>query len=364
MRSIGLLMFVLLFSFSLSKTTWQDLKGYDFAQYTTEYNKVYPNENEYKERRIIFEHNLATILAHNSDTSSTWKMGANHLTDRTNAEFRKLLGYRRQEITSSNYQSPYVPKDVSLSSAPPSVDWREKGVISDVKDQGQCGSCWAFGTAETVESYYALKTGQLHVLSEQQILDCTPNPDDCGGTGGCGGGIADIAYEKIIALGGLASEWTYPYVSYFGSDFDCHFKGIPPVAKLKGYTKLPSNHYASVIDALGSGPLVVNVDASDWHSFETGVFTGCNQNNSDINHVVELVGYGTDPKNGDYWLVRNSWTPSWGEGGYIRLARSSTVQCADDTSPGDGTGCNGGPSVVSVCGACGILYDASFPVIA
>jgi len=353
-----------------AKTTkWYDLKqkNYDFSHYVSEYKKVYSNSNEYNIRKSIFEANLATILAHNADPFSSWKMGVNHLTDRTEEEYNKLLGYKRQSHT-PKYQTAYVPKRAAERSALPAyVDWREKGIISDVKDQGQCGSCWTFGTAETVESYNAIATGQLAVLSEQQILDCTPNPNDCGGTGGCGGGITDIAYEKIIDMGGLASEWTYPYTSYFGDAFDCHFDAntTNPVATLKSYVKLPPNQYEPVMEALATvGPLAINVDASSWQFYETGVFTGCNQTNSDIDHVVQLVGYGTDDKYGDYWLIRNSWTPAWGEVGYVRIVRSSTAQCTPDTTPQDGTGCNGGPSQVTVCGACGILYDTSYPVIA
>jgi len=200
-------------------------------------------------------------------------------------------------------------------------------------------------------------------LSEQQILDCTPNPDDCGGTGGCGGGTPELAYAQIIKSGGLASEWTYPYTSYFGSAFSCQSKS--KVAMLKGYTKLPSNEYEPIVNHLATvGPLAINVDASSWSAYESGVFNGCNQVNPDIDHVVQLVGYGTDTKlNMDYWLVRNSWSPSWGEDGYVRLYRTSSKRCGWDTRPQDGTGCNGGPTEVNVCGTCGLWYDTSYPVV-
>lgn len=316
-------------------------------------------------RKAIFDANLAKIRVHNENPSASWKMGVNHFADITDEEYTKMLGYRRTPHT-PKYEIPFVPKN-KVSADPTFVDWRQKGVVTDVKDQGNCGSCWSFATAEVIESHNAIATGQLSVLSEQQVLDCVPNTNDCGGVGGCGGGIPEIAYDQIVEMGGLASEWTYPYISYFGANETCHFQTTTtkPVAVLKGYTKLPSNQYQPVIDTLATvGPLAINVDASAWRFYESGVFTGCNQTDSDIDHVVLLVGYGTDPKLGDYWTIRNSWTPVWGEVGYIRIARSSTVQCTPDTQPGDGTGCNGGPSVVSVCGACGILYDVSYPVIA
>jgi len=203
-------------------------------------------------------------------------------------------------------------------------------------------------------------------FSEQQILDCTPNPNDCGGTGGCGGGTAELAMAQIIQMGGLSSEWTYPYLSYFGQNYKCHFNDsmTVPIAQLSSYTTLPSNQYAPVLSTIATkGPLAVSVDASSWSDYESGVFNGCNQTNPDLDHEVQLVGYGVDPALGDYWIVRNSWTAMWGEKGYIRVYRTGKAQCGIDLSPSDGTGCNNGPSQVIVCGTCGILYDTTYPVI-
>lgn len=117
----------------------------------------------------------------------------------------------------------------------------------------------------------------------------------------------------------------------------------------------------------------ISVDAGAWSKYETGVFNGCNQTNPDLDHAVQLVGVGSDPELGDYWLVRNSWNPTWGEDGYIRIMRTSNsmisieseyvVECGTDLTPRDGDGCNAGPNSVKVCGTCGILYDANFPVI-
>jgi len=245
------------------------------------------------------------------------------------------------------------------------IDWREKFVITPVKDQGQCGSCWSFAAAETLESYWALSTGQLVSLSEQQILDCTPNPKKCGGTGGCGGATAELAYDRIKQMGGLATEWNYPYTSYYGSDYKCDpAKSASKFAKLTSYVNLPTNKLQPVITHLSTkGPLAVSVDASKWFLYESGVFDGCNQTNPDLDHAVQLVGMGTDSALGDYWLVRNSWSPSWGEKGYIRLRRTSSLRCGVDLTPGDGDGCTNGPPTEYVCGTCGILYDALYPVV-
>jgi len=171
-----------------------------------------------------------------------------------------------------------------------------------------------------------------------------------------------------MQTGGLASEWTYPYLSYFGQDFPkCNFdkSNTPPMGVVANYTALPSNVYAPLLNAVATvGPVAISADAGAWSEYETGVFNGCNQTSPDINHAIQLVGYGTDAKLGDYWIVRNSWSPAWGEDGYIRIMRTSQVQCGVDTSPLDGNGCAGGPANVTVCGTCGLLFDSSYPTVA
>jgi len=131
-----------------------------------------------------------------------------------------------------------------------------------------------------------------------------------------------------------------------------------------GFVDLPSNQMAPVMAHIATaGPLGVAVDASTWPSYESGVFKGCNQTNPDLDHAVQLIGYGTDPKFGPYWLIRNSWSPLWGEEGYIRIQRFTTTVCGLDLRPSDGMGCKGGPPTVTVCGSCGILYDTNYPLI-
>jgi cathepsin L len=370
MKTILLVLFVSLFICNaLCKTTWDKLsKNYTFEHYKREFGKHYASKEEENLRRIVFNIRLSKILFHNADTTKTWKEGVNHLTDRTESElnamkgFDKALGYAKKIPEGYNLQ--YMPKDVP--ELPVTVDWRTKGIISPVKDQGQCGSCWTFGSTEAIESYYALKygIGYLTDLSEQQALDCTPNPNDCGGTGGCGGGTAELVYAQMMKTG-MTTEWQYSYNSYFGAAYQCRFNQTTPYAFLTNYTVLPSNQYLPVMNSIADvGPLAINVMASTWSDYESGVFDGCPSTNIDIDHVVLLIGYGVDPTGGAYWLVRNSWSPKWGEDGYIKLKRhTSTTPCGIDYTPQDGIGCNGGPSQVTVCGTCGVLYDTSFPII-
>lgn len=214
--------------------------------------------------------------------------------------------------------------------------------------------------------------GNLNELSVQELVSCNGNPDSCGGTGGCEGSTAELAFD-YLAEHGLPEVWVYGYSSesYFFSETNTNgaclrdmkygdSPAMPRLATADGYTLLPRNNRDDLRVALATkGPVAVNVDASVWHSYEGGVFTGCDLNDVDINHVVQLVGYGTDEEAGDYWLVRNSWSPQWGEQGYIRLA--DTTVCGLDSHNQDGVGCDYDPVNVTTCGACGILYDSSYP---
>jgi len=348
-------------------TRWNELEGYTFKDYVLEYNKQY-DSLEYALRQKIFESKLADIRAHNKDDTYTWKKGVNQLTDWTHKEFTNLLGYIPSSGPPKNSKG-YVTyqRDTTEPAMPSHVDWRTRSppILTPVKDQGRCGSCWAFGGTETMESVWALKTGLLSEFSEQQVLSCTENPDDCGGTGGCGGGTAELAYETTLNYSGIASEWTYPYISYQGKNFGCTFNKstTPPVARLSNYTTLPHNEYEPVIQSVVKSPVAIAVDASSWGDYESGIFNGCNQSYPHLDHIVQLVGYGTDDHDKqDFWIVRNSWAASWGEEGYIRLFReTNNGTCGVDLWPQDGVACNDGPKNVTVCGTCGILYDVAIP---
>eukprot|EP01094_Clydonella_sp_ATCC50884_P011224 TRINITY_DN2101_c0_g1_i1.p1 TRINITY_DN2101_c0_g1~~TRINITY_DN2101_c0_g1_i1.p1 ORF type:complete len:389 (+),score=82.54 TRINITY_DN2101_c0_g1_i1:38-1168(+) len=356
-----------------ARPKWHELDGYTFADYERDFGKSYGTPQERTHRASLFSARLQAIRRHNADASKSWKEGVNQLTDRTDEEIAMLRGYRRDigyasratDMRRSAHEVHLSPEE--KAAMPPHVDWRDKNVVSAVKDQGQCGSCWSFATAETVESHWALATGQLEALSEQFILSCTKNPLHCGGTGGCAGGTAEVGFRTIMEQGGIPSEWTYPYVSYHGKDFECKVDATktPAAANVTGYTKVPTNQIDPLMQAVAmNGPIAISVDASAWSPYESGVFDGCNQTNPVIDHAVQLVGYGDDHQHGPYWLVRNSWAPTWGENGYIRLKRhTSNAPCGTDTEPQDGTGCDGGPASVTVCGTCGVLFDSSYPKV-
>jgi len=340
---------------------------YTFEDFKAEFSRVYKDEVEESMRQKLFEESLAKVHKHNKDHTKTWKLGVNKFSDMTAEEKKAFRGVNGALLHKQKAaQKRAIPNTMNrqfnaTAWVGANVDWRTKGVISTPKDQGGCGSCWTFSTAETIESYSALKTGTLLTLSEQQILDCTPNPNDCGGTGGCGGGTVELASARIIAMGGLTQEKDYPYQSGDGQNFKCDMTKFKPAVRLANYFDLPSNQLNPVIQHVSTvGPLSISVDASSWSDYDSGVFDGCNNQSPDIDHAVQLVGFGTDTSLGDYWLVRNSWGTGYGEAGYIRLKRYATPPCGVDTTPQDGDGCNGGPSQVTVCGNCGILYDTTY----
>jgi cathepsin L len=342
-----------------------ELSSYSFERFVKDFGKKY-SPKESLEREKIFNAKLKEIVNHNA-ANRGWTETVNEMTDYTPAEFHARKGISKSMLFQNHEARSKMKPKPPRTDLPASVDWRDAGVVTSVKNQGHCGSCWTFSATEALESAVAISTGLLFTLSEQEFVSCVENPNECGGTGGCEGATMELAYEYAMA-NGLTDEWTTPYTSYNGVDGNCTLTADDTpvrVAGITGYTVTAQNSYDELLEAVATvGPVGITVDASQWSSYAGGVFDGCNQANPDLDHGVLLVGYGTDEATGqDYWLVRNSWGPAWGEAGYIRLARSDneSEKCGTDTTPSDGVGCAGGPTEVTVCGTCGILYDASYP---
>lgn len=324
------------------------------------YNNIKISNEEYNYREKIFLSEYKRVIEHNKK-NLTWKEEINVMSHLTNQEKIKFLGVNKlqAQINKNNFIEYYYTDNI-----PDMVDWRQKCVTSSVKDQGYCGSCWAFASVATIESHVAINTGKLFDLSPQQIASCTTNFEHCGGQGNCQGATAELAFDYVANSNGLLEEYQYSYTSYYGNESECNIpKNSIPKVKIDGYTKLPTNNYQALLYALATyGPIAVSVDASNWHAYSHGIFNGCNQRNPDINHAVVLVGYGEE--NGEkYWLVRNSWSASWGENCYIRLARNDDEDqiCGIDGTPWNGVACDGQTTPQITCGTCGILYDSTYP---
>jgi cathepsin L len=335
-----------------AEATLRDYTSYSYEAYIEEFGKKY-DKQEFEQRRVTFENNLGHIKQHNGeydDGQHTWHAAVNELTDLTPAEFAA----RRAKVYSpSNH--PVVLQESSEAN-PASIDWREKNAVTPVKNQGGCGSCWAFSATETVESAYAIASGKLLELAPQTYVNCVKNPNKCGGSGGCEGATMELAFN-LTRDTGIALESDLPYR---GSDHQC--SSYKAAVKVSGYVKNPVNDAAALETAVATkGPQAITVAAEPWMSYGGGVFDGCSRSGSFgtgmvLDHGVQLVGYTQE-----YWIVRNSWGAGWGERGYIRLSRASDKKTFIDRNPKDGVACVPYPKQQTVGGECGILFDTSYP---
>mmetsp|Transcript_72690 Transcript_72690/g.207038 ORF Transcript_72690/g.207038 Transcript_72690/m.207038 type:complete len:335 (+) Transcript_72690:482-1486(+) len=185
---------------------------------------------------------------------------------------------------------------VPVGDLPDSIDWRDSGAVTDVKNQGSCGSCWAFSAAETLESHIFMQTGSLLELSPQQLVSCSKNPKECGGTGGCSGSTQWNAFDYTVGAGGIATEESYPYTSGTGMDGDCLSEQIVPAATITGYERLPANNYSALMNAVATlGPIAISSAASPWQFYSSGIYDGTQSSmydDYDVDHAIQLVGYG------------------------------------------------------------------------
>jgi C1A family cysteine protease len=287
----------------------EDASHQAFFSFVKEFNKQYPTEEVF-DRYNTFKANLELINAHNNGSSS-WKMGVNQFADLSPAEFKAFLGLKPREnsyIRSQNVEelAPAASND---------IDWVSKGAVTPVKDQAQCGSCWAFSTTGAVEGAVQVKTGRLTSVSEQQLVDCAGSS----GNQGCNGGLMDDAFNWIVSHNGIGSEASYPYTARDGT---C--KDVPSVSTISGYKDVQQGSEPSLMSALAMQPISIAIEAdqSSFQNYRSGVFTGpCG---AQLDHGVLLVGSGTDGGQ-DYWRVKNSWGASWGDHGFIRIIRNKNM---------------------------------------
>jgi len=281
-----------------------------FTDWMVNFDKSYSAE-EFFYKYEVFKANKDFVDAHNAGGSS-YEVELNKFADLTSAEFKNIyLGYKAD----LRRYKPVTLGDVQVGAYPSgSLDWTQKGAVTGVKDQGQCGSCWAFSTTGGVEAAVFLKHSTLTSLSEQQLVDCAGSY----GNAGCNGGLMDSAF-KYVEAHGLCSEAAYPYTAKDGT---CKATSCTMVANTKISTYTDVTHTENALGADCDGrpiSIAIEADQSGFQLYKSGVFSGaCGKN---LDHGVLLVGYGTDTGK-DYWKVKNSWGTSWGEAGYIRMIRN------------------------------------------
>ncbi|GER36663.1 cysteine proteinase [Striga asiatica] len=301
--------------FSIVGYTPDDLTCIDklinlFDSWIDKHGKKYKNIEEKLHRFEIFKDNLKHIDERNKVVANYW-LGLNEFADLSHEEFKKkYLGLRVDKVPNRG-ESTREFKYKNFENLPESVDWRKKGAVTEVKNQGSCGSCWAFSTVAAVEGINQIVTGNLTVLSEQQLIDCDTTLNS-----GCNGGIMDYAFTYIVKNGGLDTEEAYPYTMEEG---DCSVdRAKSEVVTIDGYEDVPTNDEESLLKALAHQPVSVAIDASDkdFQFYKGGVFDKiCG---TDLNHGVAAVGYKLS-KHENYVIVKNSWGPHWGEKGFIRM---------------------------------------------
>lgn len=322
--------------FSTNQTSSSFYEWAQFGNFQERFNKKYNSLQDLETRFNIFRTNIRNIHLHNSDLTQNFTMGINQFTDLTSDEFKEqYVSGLKNDVVGSYGCKTYSSSSLSV---PSSVDWRTKGAVTPVKNQGQCGSCWTFSSTGAVEGAWAISTKQLIDLSEQELVDCATGVSY--GSHGCNGGQMEGAFKFIIEKG-QCSNASYPYTSGVtqksGSCQKCS-----AVVKLSSCSDVKPNDHISLTAAVAQQPVSVAIEADTryFQSYSGGILTSssCGTN---LDHGVLVVGYGTE--NGiDYYLVKNSWGTSWGEKGYVRITRSKSTNDQ---------------------GICGIAMDPSFPTV-
>lgn len=306
----------------------------EYLTYIAEHGKSYGTEEEFKFRLATFARNQKYIAQYNAkvkDNEAT--VGLNHMADWSHAEYKKLLGYKPRPNMRQGKPAPKFVGDV-----PASLDWRAKGAVTPVKNQGQCGSCWSFSTTGAIEGRWQIAGNTLTAFSEQQLVDCSRAE----GNMGCNGGLMDDAFT-YLEKNKLETEADYGYTARDGT---CHYEATKGVAGDTGFHDVTPKSPDALREALQTGPVSVAIDAGgiNFQLYMGGVmkhFCG-----TSLDHGVLVVGYGSEQSllggTTDYWILKNSWGAGWGEKGYFRILREQSKE---------------GP------GVCGLQLAASYPLM-
>jgi len=291
-------------------------------------NKRYLDTEEHV-RRAIWESNLKKVQEHNRQADlgvHTYWLEMNKFADLTIMEFVKMNGYKTKMRNKRSQNRRVFTRNPNVK-LPDTVDWRDKGYVTPVKDQGQCGSDWAFSATGALEGQHFNKTGKLVALSEQNLVDCS----DKQGNMGCVGGLASQSFEYIKDNGGIDTEDSYPYEDDFKP---CRFKPETVGANDTGFVDIKSKNESALQEAVANiGPIAVAVDSShnSFQLYKKGVYNEIFCSQIHLDRSLLVVGYGVESGK-DYWLVKNSQGADWGDQGYIKMSRNKRNQCGIATS--------------------------------
>ncbi|KAJ0798199.1 putative cathepsin L [Helianthus annuus] len=303
-----------------------------FGAFKRKFGKSYASEAEHDYRFSVFKANMRLAKRHQK-LDPTAVHGVTQFSDMTSSEFRKHLGLRsRLRFPDDAGKAPILP----TTDLPEDFDWRDHGAVTDVKDQGSCGSCWSFSTTGALEGANFIATGKLQSLSEQQLVDCDhecdpEEPESC--DSGCNGGLMNSAFEYTLKAGGLMREEDYPYTGTDGGS--CKFDKNKVVASVRNFSVVSLDEDQIAANLVKHGPLAVAINAVYMQTYVGGVSCPyvCSKR---LDHGVLMVGYGSGGhspirmKDKPYWIIKNSWGPKWGENGYYKICKGHNV-CGVDS---------------------------------
>jgi cathepsin L len=287
-----------------------------FMSWMVEHGKSYEGR-EWTVRFAIWKDNLEYVLEHNARNDVTFTLGMNKFADLTSDEFNSI--YNRVNMTIEEEEEEAPP-----ANNPTSIDWTQKGAVTGVKDQGQCGSCWSFSATGAIEGAYGAAKGTKTSLSEQELVSCD------NGDYGCNGGWPSDALYWTYKMGGLNSESGYPYTSGSGSRGSCKTNLEVPTSnsKISGYTQVSRNSESALETAVAGRPVSVCIDAShrSFQLYSSGVYYESACSSSNLDHAVLATGYNNNASS-RYWIVKNSWGTGWGQKGYIWMSKDRSNNC-------------------------------------
>jgi len=286
-----------------------------FLKFVKDNNKVYA-QDDFAGKFAAFKFNMDFVASWNAD-SEHHRVAINQFADLTLAEYTAMYLGTRQTVTG------WTLEQGTPAAAPTSVDWRTKGAVTPIKDQGQCGSCWAFSAVGSTEGAHFLAKAALVSLSEQNLVDCS----DAEGNQGCNGGLMTQAFDYIIKTKGIDTEASYKYTA---QDGNCKFKVADIGATLTKYTNVAAGSETDLVAKIVEGPTSVAIDAShsSFQLYKSGVYYEAACSATALDHGVLAVGYDTDATTSkDYYIVKNSWGTSWGQEGYIWMSRNHGNNC-------------------------------------
>lgn len=305
---------------SNNKNSYEPKYQDEFEDYIIKYDKTY-NNTEYSRRYDIFETNMDYIKKSNKDTTKTYKLGINNFTDISHEEFeKKYLNFKMnpaKQHNNNNFDYPVFPKQ----SIPSSIDWRASGIVTNIKQQGQCGSCWAFSAIGVVEGQHAKNTSKLVSLSEQNLVDCANSSYNCEM-----GGYPNYAMQYIVRNKGVDTEATYPYE---GQDGTCDYNKNNSGATINKVFTLPQGNMTALHYAIATiGPISVCIDAEyDFQMYTSGIYSSTTCSSTQLDHAVLVVGYGVSAEGISYVVIKNSWGSDWGMSGYIYFSTEIPNMC-------------------------------------